>query len=67
MEKWKKNVTITMSLEQAKHLNTLLFANVITFASDCNLEESARFAKIGTIVSRAIKEANSENESEESE
>lgn len=56
-----------MSLEQAKHLNTLLFANVITFASDCNLEESARFAKIGTIVSRAIKEANSENESEESE
>lgn len=63
----KKNVTITMSLEQAKHLNTLLFANVITFASDCKLEESARFAKIGTIVSCAIKEANSENESEESE
>lgn len=63
----EKNVTITMSLEQAKDLATLIFANVICFARDLEHEKSARFAKIGTIVSRAIKKVQCENESEESE
>ena len=63
----EKNVTITMSLEQAKILNALLFANVISFAQGCDLEEASRLSKIGLIVSKAIKEANGENESEESE
>ncbi len=63
----EKNVTITMSVEQAKILNALLFANVINFAGDCDLEEASRLSKIGLLVSKAIKEANGENESEESE
>ena len=63
----EKKVTITMSLEQAKTLNALLFANVISFAGDCDIEEASRLSKIGLIVSKAIKEANGENESEESE
>ena len=63
----EKNVTITMSLEQAKTLNALLFANVISFAKECDFEVASRLSKIGLIVSKAIKEANGENKSEESE
>ena len=63
----KKNVTITLSIEQAKTLNALLFANVISFAQECDLEEASKLSKIGLLVSKAIKEANGENESEESE